>query len=76
MCEGREVVVYYLGVVVLIGEQLRDSNVLLAKCPDGGQPLECHGDVRIERTSSYNIIWVSRELIRVTTESKKKAVIL
>ena len=41
-----------LRVLVLIREQLRYSNVLLAKRPDGGQPLKCHGDMGVERTSS------------------------
>ena len=42
----------YLRVLILVGEQLRDCNVLFAKCPDGGQALKSHGDVGIERTSS------------------------
>ena len=42
----------YLGMLILVGEELLDCNVLFFKCSYSGQSLQSHGDVRVKRTAS------------------------
>ena len=42
----------YLRVLVVEGMEVGGGYVLLGKCPDGGQSLQCGGDVGVHWTAS------------------------